>query len=111
MNIENLMQYATLALIAIGALAFLVSVITQVIKEMPGLSKIQTNVVALIISLILCPMAVVVLCIWLGITIIWYYIIGAVIAAFIVYLVATGGWEKVSAMWNRTKYKNQNKTE
>ena len=110
MNIENLMQYATLALIAIGALAFLVSVITQVIKEMPGLSKIQTNAVALIISLILCTMAVVVLCIWLGITIIWYYIIGAVIAAFIVYLVATGGWEKVSEMWNRTKY-NRNKTE
>ena len=37
--------------------------------------------------------------------IIWYYIVGAVIAAFIVYLVATGGWEKVSEMWNRTKYK------
>ena len=38
--------------------------------------------------------------------ILWYYIIGAVIAAFIVYLVATGGWEKVSEMWNRTKYKS-----
>ena len=36
--------------------------------------------------------------------------VGAVIAAFIVYLVATGGWEKVSEMWNRTKY-NRNKTE
>lgn len=107
MSMEVLMQYVTLALIVIGVLAFLVSVITQVIKEMPWLSKIQTNAVALVISLILCPLAVVILCIWLGITIVWYYIIGAVIAAFIVYLVATGGWEKVSEMWNRTKYKNK----
>ena len=107
MNMELLMQYITYALIGIGVLAFLVSIITQVIKEMPGLVNIQTNAVALVISLILCPLAVIILCIWLNIRIIWYYIIGAVIAAFIVYLVATGGWEKVSEMWTRTKYKNK----
>lgn len=107
MNMELLMQYITYALIGIGVLAFLVSIITQVIKEMPGLVNIQTNAVALVISLILCPLAVIILCIWLNIRIIWYHIIGAVIAAFIVYLVATGGWEKVSEMWNRTKYKNK----
>lgn len=111
MNMELLMQYVTLILIGIGVLAFLVSVITQVIKEMPWLKNIQTNAVALVIALILCPLAVVILCIYLQIVIVWYYIVGAVIAAFIVYLVATGGWEKVSQMWNRTKYKNQNKTE
>lgn len=105
MNIELLMQYITYMLIAIGVLAFLTSIITQVIKEMPWLKNIQTNAVALVIALILCPLAVVILCIYLQITIMWYYIVGAVIAAFIVYLVATGGWEKVSEMWNRTKYK------
>lgn len=105
MNVELLMQYITYALIAIGALAFLVSIITQVIKEMPGLKNIQTNAVALVISLILCPLAVIILCIWLDIRIIWYYVIGAVIAAFIVYLVATGGWEKVAKMWRRTRWK------
>ncbi len=108
MNMEILMQYITYVLIAIGALAFIVSVITQVIKEMPGLKNIQTNAVALVVSLILCPLAVVILCIYLQIAIIWYYIVGVVIAAFIVYLVATGGWEKVSEMWNRTKYKKNN---
>ena len=104
MNMEILMQYITYALIAIGALAFLVSIITQVIKEMPGLKNIQTNAVALVIALILCPLAVVILCIYLQIVIMWYYIVGSVIAAFIVYLVATGGWEKVAEMWGRTKY-------
>ena len=107
MNMELLMQYFTYALIAIGVLAFLTSIITQVIKEMPGLKNIQTNAVALLIALILCPLAVVILCIYLQIAIMWYYIIGAVIAAFIVYLVATGGWERVKEMWDRTKYKNK----
>lgn len=107
MNMEILMQYITYALIAIGALAFLTSIITQVIKEMPGLKNIQTNAVALVIALIMCPLAVVVLCIYLQIKMVWYYIVGAVISAFIVYLVATGGWEKVSEMWNRTRYKNK----
>ena len=62
------------------------------------------NAVALVIALILCPLAVVILCVYLHIAILWYYIVRAVIAAFIVYLVATGGWEKASEMWNRTKY-------
>ncbi|MBM6949519.1 ribonuclease [Mordavella massiliensis] len=104
MNVEVLMEYVTYALIVIGVLAFLVSIITQVIKEMPGLKNIQTNAVALVVALILCPLAVVILCIYLQITIMWYYIVGSVIAAFIVYLVATGGWEKVAEMWSRTKY-------
>ena len=61
MNMELLMQYVTYLLMAIGVLAFLTSVITQVIKEMPGLKKIQTNAVALVVALILCPLAVVIL--------------------------------------------------
>lgn len=105
---ELLMQYITYALMAIGVLAFLVSVITQVIKEMPGLKRIQTNVVALVVSLILCPLAVVVLCIYFKLVLMWYYIVGAVLAAFLVYLVSTGGWEKVSEMWKRAKF-NTNK--
>lgn len=54
--------------------------------------------VALTVSLILCPLAVV---------IVWYYVFASFIAAFIVYLVVTGGWERVVEMWQRTKYKNK----
>ena len=104
MNVEVLMEYVTYALIAIGVLAFLVSIITQVIKEMPGLKNIQTNAVALVVSLVLCPVSVIIACQYFNIVIEWYYVFASFIAAFIVYLVATGGWEKVSEMWNRTKY-------
>lgn len=104
LNMELLMQFATYALIAIGVLAFAVSMITQVIKEMPFLKQIPTNVVALVVSIVLCPLSVVIACQYFNIVIIWYYIFASFIAAFIVYLVSTGGWERVTEMWNRTKY-------
>lgn len=107
MNVELLMQYVTYALMAVGVLAFIVSIITQVIKEMPVLKNIQTNAVALAVALILCPVAVVVACQYFNIVIEWYYVFASFIAAFIVYLVSTGGWERVSEMWNRTKYNKQ----
>lgn len=104
MDMEIFVQYITYALMAIGALAFLVSIITQVIKEMPYLKNIQTNAVALVVAMILCPVAVVVACQYFNIVITWYYVFASFIAAFIVYLVSTGGWEKVTDMWNRTKF-------
>lgn len=104
MNMEILMQYVTYALMAIGALAFLVAVIVQVIKELPKLRDIPTSIVALVVSLILCPLAVVIACQYFKIVIVWYYVFASFIAAFIVYLVATGGWERVVEMWQRTKY-------
>lgn len=104
MNMEILMQYVTYALMAIGGLAFLVAVIVQVIKELPWLKGVPTSVVALAVSLILCPLAVVIACQYFKIVIVWYYVFASFIAAFIVYLVATGGWERVAEMWQRTKY-------
>ncbi len=104
MNMEILMQYITYALMAIGVLAFLVAVIVQVIKELPWLQSIPTSVVALTVSLILCPLTVVIVCQYFKIVIVWYYVFASFIAAFIVYLVATGGWERVAEMWQRTKY-------
>lgn len=107
MNMEILMQYVTYALMAIGALAFLVAVIVQVIKELPKLRDIPTSIVALAVSLILCPLAVVIACQYFKIVIVWYYVFASFIAALIVYLVATGGWERVAEMWQRTKYNNK----
>lgn len=104
MNMKILMQYVTYGLVALGVLSFLVAIIVQVIKELPGLRKIPTSVVALTVSLILCPLAAVIACQYFKIAMVWYYIIGSVMAAFIVYLVATGGWERIIEIWNRTKY-------
>ena len=55
---------------------------------------------------ILCPVALIILCTYYKMVITWYYIFASFIAAFVVYLVATGGWEKVKSIWDRTKYKD-----
>lgn len=107
MNMELLVQYVTYGLMALGVLSFLVAVFVQVIKELPGLNKIPTSIVALAVSLILCPLVVIIACQYFKIVIVWYYIIGSVMAAFIVYLIATGGWERITEIWNRTKYKKK----
>lgn len=107
MSMELLMQYVTYALMAVGIMAFLVSMITQVVKDLPWLTQIPTSVVALCVSLILCPVAVVIACQYFKIVIEWYYIFASFVAAFIVYLVATGGWERVTEIWKRTKYNKQ----
>ena len=107
MSMELLMQYVTYALMAVGVMAFLVSMITQVVKDLPWLTQIPTSVVALCVSLILCPVAVVIACQYFKIVIEWYYIFSSFVAAFIVYLVATGGWERVTEIWKRTKYNKQ----
>ena len=106
MDINAMMQYVTYGLALIGALAFLVSIVVQVIKEMPRLNKIPTSIVALATSLILCPVALIILCTYYKIVITWYYVFASFMAAFVVYLVATGGWEKVKSIWDRTKYKD-----
>ena len=103
-NMEVLIQYMTYILAAIGGLAFVVAVVVQVIKELPYLQGIQTSVVALVVSVILCPLAVIIACQYFKIVIVWYYVFASFIAAFVVYLVATGGWERIAGIWERTRY-------
>lgn len=106
MNVNVMMQYVTYGLAMIGGLAFLVSIIVQVIKELPLLKRIPTSVVALIASMVLCPVALTILCTYYKIKITWYYILASFMAAFVVYLVSTGGWEKVKSIWDRTRYQD-----
>ena len=106
MDVKVMMQYVTYGLALIGGLAFIVSIIVQVIKELPGLKNIPTSIVALATSLVLCPVALSVLCTYYKTVITWYYVFASFLVAFVVYLVATGGWEKVKEIWDRTKYKD-----
>lgn len=106
MDVKVMMQYVTYGLALIGGLAFIVSIIVQVIKELPGLKNIPTSIVALATSLVLCPVALSVLCTYYKTVITWYYVFASFLGAFVVYLVATGGWEKVKEIWDRTKYKD-----
>ncbi|OON87614.1 ribonuclease [Oribacterium sp. C9] len=102
--IQNVMEYLTTALIVVGVLAFVTSVIVQSIKEMPGLKDVPTELIALVIAELVTIVATLAGCNYFKILILWYYVVAAVIAGFFVYMIATGGWEKLRNIWERTKY-------
>lgn len=106
-NPNEMMQYLSALLILIGIMAFLVSVITQVIKSWPGLDTLPTSAVVIVLSLVLCPASFVAMMSWQKRNIEWYMIFACMIAAFIVALVAMDGWERLKDIWERTGYKDK----
>ncbi len=98
---ENLIQNMTLILAVIGALAFMVSVITQVFKGVGVLSKIPTDILVFVLSIGLTLTAFIAYMQYVQQSILWYMIIAAILAGFIVAFVAMYGWEKLSELWGR----------
>ena len=108
MNMNDVLQYAAYVLVAIGVMAFVVSVVTQVIKELPWFKPVPTAVVVIVLSLVLCPVTLAAIMAQLSKPFSWYMFFASVIASFLVALVAMDGWERVAEIWQRTKYSGKN---
>lgn len=91
----------TLLIAAIGILAFIVSLITQVFKGVGVLAKIPTDILVFILSIAITVVAFIAYMQYIKLVIIWYMYVAAVIAGFIVAFVAMYGWEKLSELWKR----------
>lgn len=107
MDASVIMQYLSYLFIAIGVMAFLVSVVTQVIKELPGLKNLPTSMIVIILSLVICPLAMLALLEYLKHPVTWYMVFACMLAAFVVALVSMDGWERLKEIWDRTGYKNE----
>ena len=105
MDVNVMMQYLSYLMIAIGVMAFIVSVVTQVIKSWPGLGSLPTSAVVIVLSLALCPAAFLAVMSWLGRPVVWYTVFACMVAAFVVALVSMDGWERIREIWERTGYK------
>lgn len=100
---EMLFTNMTGILAVIGALAFIVSVITQVFKGVGVLAKIPTDILVFVLSIGMTVTAFVAYMQYIQLTILWYMILAAILAGFLVAFVAMYGWEKFAELWNRFK--------
>lgn len=98
---ETILTNMTLLIAVIGVLAFIVSLITQVLKGVGVLAKIPTDILVLVLSIGITVTAFVAYMQYIQQVIIWYMIIAAILVGFIVAFVAMYGWEKLSELWKR----------
>ncbi|MGO5443219.1 ribonuclease [Faecalimonas sp. LCP19S3_D12] len=106
---EQLVMNTTLIIGIIGGLAFAVSIITQVFKGVSGLKKIPTDILVFVLSIGITVVAFIAYMQYIQQAILWYMIIAAIMAGFLVAFVAMYGWEKVAELWKRFYKGNTNK--
>ena len=102
---EQLIMNTTLIIGIIGVLAFAVSVITQVFKGVSGLKKIPTDILVFVLSIGITVVAFIAYMQYIQQAILWYMIIAAIMAGFLVAFVAMYGWEKMQQSFGRDFYK------
>lgn len=85
----------------IGALTFVVMVITQVIKGIGVFKKIPTDIVVAVLSIGITVVAFIAYMQYIHMTILWYMIIASIIVGFIVAYIAMYGWDKIYELWKR----------
>ena len=98
-----MIEQVTTLMGVVGAIAFVVSVITQVLKGVKPLDKLPTDILVFILSIVLTLVAFFAYASYAGLTVLWYYVVGAVIGGFIVAFVAMYGWTKLKELWDRFK--------
>lgn len=96
---ENLMVDVTKIVTFIGVMAFLVEVVTEVLKSWSWFDqRVPTALVVVVSALVICPASMLAVFNYYGIVITWYAVFASFIAAFIVALVCMEGWERVTAL-------------
>lgn len=96
-----MIEKISLAMTIVGALAFGVSVITEVTKNFSFMKKIPTDLQVLVLSVVLTMTAMLAYASYYAVALAWYYFVGALFGAFVVAFVAMYGWAKLTDLWGR----------
>ncbi len=99
--INNLFEYSSILLFIMALLVFAVTIIVEVVKGL--FPKVPTNFVAVAVAMLITELAMVILCVVLKITIMWYYAVGAVVLGFFVSYAAMFGFDKFKEAWEKVK--------
>lgn len=89
------------AILVIGCLAFLVSVITEVFKNVGVFKKIPTDLFVIVLSVAMTVTVYIAYMDYIHQSILWYMILAAILAGLLVAFVAMYGWEKLSELFKR----------
>lgn len=94
-------EYSVVIIGVLGALAFMVSLITELLKDMPGIKKMPTKAFVILVSLIVTVAALLIYVAYARVMLLWYYVVLAVFAAFVVAYIAMYGWDTLKEIKDR----------
>lgn len=92
--IPNFAQVISIAILALGILAFTVSIITQVIKNVWIFADIPTNIIVFILSIILTGALCAAVLDYINYPVVWYTWAAIIVLGFFVAFIAMEGWKK-----------------
>ena len=98
-------EYLSYAVITVAVICTLISVITELTKEVGFLKRIPTDMQVLVLSLILCLITYFAGISYYNYTIIWYHVVAVILASFVVALVCSKGWKYLFDIWLRYQIK------
>lgn len=99
---KNLIMDSSQVMVGIGVLAFIVAIITEVLKKWKWFDrKVPTELTVIVVSLILCPTAMLGLASYHGVAVEWYMFFASFIIAFIVAFISMDGWERFTGLAKR----------
>ena len=94
-------EYSFAIIGVLGALAFMVSIITELLKDMPGIKKLPTKAFVILVSLVVTVAALLIYVAYAHVMLLWYYVALAVFAAFVVAYIAMYGWDTLKELKDR----------
>lgn len=94
-------EYSFAIIGVLGALAFMVSLITELLKDMPGIKKLPTKTFVILVSLVVTVTALLIYVAYAHVMLLWYYVALAVFAAFVVAYIAMYGWDTLKELKDR----------
>ena len=100
---EAITNYAPAIITAVGVIAAIVSIITEMTKEIGFLKRIPTILQVIILSIALWIATYLATCEMSYITFTWYYLVAVIVAGFITAYVSSYGWEKLNDAFKRYK--------
>ena len=101
MQIDTQWIAGDMLLAALGALAFLVSAITQATKNLPLLRRLPTDLQALLTALLLTMLAMAGHAAHSGLRPAWYALAGGAVFALLGGFLAIYGWQTFFSLWQR----------